>query len=133
METSIPKDFASHRDSYSAALAGMFKGKPEDTENYLTQIFTPDFEMIADGEVFDFTKMIKHMTFLREILPPGGTFETTHFLRDGSQLAERHVSRGQGPEGKIVDAETYQFVDIAEDGRVKKILELVRVYETVEG
>jgi len=121
--------FASRIDTFQAALVSLFSGKPEDTEAEISKIFTPTFKHYDEdsGEIKDFTAWVAHLRWVREILTPGSVSLTvTQFLRDGNQLAERHISTTKMPSGKISPAHTFQFMEIAEDGRIEWIVETVK-------
>lgn len=47
------------------------------------------------------------------------------FLRDGNQLAERHIGVTTDLYGSVYSSETLQFAEIAPDGRIAWIVELV--------
>ncbi|AEO66325.1 981317d8-448e-46b5-b909-ca07e9776287 [Thermothielavioides terrestris] len=171
----IPTNFASHAETYQAALRNLFAGDPATTEADLARLFTPDFTLEAanntnsnnsnnntnnssssssgsngkNDERYDFAGFVAHVRRLREWTRQGAVevaLETVQFLRDGAQLAERHVStttmtkttagtttssssRGAADEEEevvvVLRAETFQFAEVAEDGRVKWIREVV--------
>ncbi|KAL0943184.1 uncharacterized protein CTRU02_201070 [Colletotrichum truncatum] len=127
-------NFTDNADTYAAALLSLFRGKLEDTESDLEKLFTPDFT-IRDtrndglGKVRDYAAWVEHVKMLRTLDLGIVDFKIVQFLRDGSQLAERHTAQGKGPEGKVVRTETLQFAEIAEDGRIKFIVETVSVFE----
>ncbi len=118
--------WADNKDTYQAGLMSLFSGKPEDTEADLQKLFTPTFtiRVPSDGNLFDFPTFVTHIRWLRENVP-SVTLTITQFLRDGSQLAERHTSTTTMPDGSIGAAETFQFAEVAEDGRVAWIAETV--------
>lgn len=119
--------FANQVDTYQAALMSLFSGKAEDTEADLSKLFTPTFTQRDDQASRDFPAFVKHIRWLRENLPPGSVNLTvTHFLRDGNQIAERHSSTTKRPGGEISRAETFMWVEIAEDGRIAWIVETVK-------
>ncbi|KAK3936873.1 hypothetical protein QBC46DRAFT_21228 [Diplogelasinospora grovesii] len=119
--------FADDKVVYQAALASLFSGKPEDTESDLSRLFTPTFTQRDDDTTRDFPAFVAHIRWLREILPTGSvTLTVTQFLRDGAQLAERHDSTTTFPDGSVGRAETFQFAQLAEDGRIEWIVETVR-------
>ncbi|RDW77545.1 hypothetical protein BP6252_05598 [Coleophoma cylindrospora] len=119
--------FADNVETYQAALNSLFSNKPDDTEADLSKILHPTFEQ-RDGEaVRDFAAFVAHIRWLREILPPGSVNLTvTVFLRDGNQRAERHTSTTKTSDGDVTPAETFQFVELADDGRISSIVEAVR-------
>ncbi|KAK9319294.1 hypothetical protein V1517DRAFT_333041 [Lipomyces orientalis] len=118
--------FTDHKDTYEAALMSLFSGAPEDTQTDLDKLFTPYFTQRDDETTRDFPAFVKHIQWLRTILPKGSVKLTvTVFLRDGSQLAERHTSTSTRDDGSIIHAETFQFVEVAEDGRISSIVETV--------
>ncbi|KAJ9150394.1 hypothetical protein NKR23_g3662 [Pleurostoma richardsiae] len=123
--SSYTTDYASKRDTYQAALMSLFSGKPENTEEDLSKLFPPTFTQRDDDVTRDFPAFVAHIRFLREILP-SVTLTVTQFLRDGTQLAERHTSSTTRPDGTVVEAETFQFAEVAEDGRIAWIVETVR-------
>jgi hypothetical protein len=116
--------FADSKDTYQAALLSLFSGKPEETEGDLSKLFTPTFSFRANDLTLDFDGFVKHIRWLRDILP---SVELTivQFVRDGNQLAERHTSETTKPDGTIGKAETFQFGQVAEDGRIAWIVESV--------
>jgi hypothetical protein len=119
--------FASQVDTYQATLMSLFSGKPEDTEADLSKLFTPTFTQRDNQASRDFPAFVKHIRGLREILPPGSVnLKVTHFLRDGNQIAERHSSITKRPSGEVSRAETFMWVEIAEDGRIAWIVETVK-------
>lgn len=117
--------FADSKSTYESALSSLFSGKPEDTESDLSKLFTPTFTFQHGQERFDFASFVLHIRHLRELLPKV-TLTVTHFLRDGKQLAERHLGRTTRPDGSISESETFQIAEVAPDGRVSCIIELVR-------
>lgn len=119
--------FANQVDTYQATLMSLFSGKPEDTEADLSKLFTPTFTQRDNQASRDFPAFVKHIRGLREILPPGSVnLKVTHFLRDGNQIAERHSSTTKRPSGEVSRAETFMWVEIAEDGRIAWIVETVK-------
>lgn len=123
--TPYATNFADHKDTYQAALTSLFSGKPEDTETDLLKLFTPTFTQRDDSVMRDFPAFVAHIRHLREILP-SVTLTVTQFLRDGSQLAERHNGSTTLPDGSVKGSETFQFAEVAEDGRLAWIVETVR-------
>jgi hypothetical protein len=119
--------FANQKDTYQAALRSLFVGKPEDTEADLSKLFTPTFTQRDDDTTRDFPAFVAHIRWLREILPPGGfnDLTVTQFLRDGNQLAERHGGSKKKPPTPG-STETFQFAEIAKDGRFAWIVETVK-------
>ncbi|KAJ8099322.1 hypothetical protein POJ06DRAFT_239213 [Lipomyces tetrasporus] len=118
--------FTNHKDTYEAALMSLFSGVPEDTQTDLDKMFTPDFTQRDDETTRDFPAFVKHIQWLRTILPTGSVKLTvTVFLRDGTQLAERHTSTSRRGDGSLMLAETFQFVEVAEDGRISSIVETI--------
>lgn len=119
-------NFADNKDTYEAALLSLFSGKPEDTERDLSNLFTPTFTQRDNSTTRDFPAFVAHIRRLREILP-SVTLTVTQFLRDGTQLAERHTSSTTRPDGSVTGAETFQFAEVAEDGRIAWIVETVQL------
>jgi hypothetical protein len=120
------KHYTNDKEDYQAALMSLFSGEPKNTEKDLQKLFTPDFTLRADDTTMDFPGFVKHIQHLREILPTKSVNLTvTVFLRDGSQLAERHVSTTTLADGSVLPAETFQFAKVAEDGRISNIVETV--------
>lgn len=119
--------FAYKRETYQAALQSLFSGRPETTESDLSKLFTPTFTQRDNTANRDYAAWIKHIRWLREIMSPGDVNLTvTHFLRDGNQIAERHASTTRKPGGEISAAETFMWVELADDGRIDMIVETVR-------
>ena len=128
MSASLTTDFAESRATYEAALSSLFSGKAQDTEAELTKLFSPTFTLKADSLSLDFPAFVAHIRRLREI-PLVVTLNITQFLRDGSQLAERHSSTTTLPDGSVRAAETFQFAEVAEDGRIAWIVESVHRFQ----
>ena len=127
--------FADRRETLQAALMSLFSGKAEDTEEDLSKLFTPTFKHYDEdgGKTSDFTAWVGHIRWLREILKPGSVNLTiTQFLRDGNQLAERHISTSEKPDGHLHEAHTFQFMEIAEDGRIEWIVETVKQRKSIK-
>ena len=121
--------FTDQRETYEAALKSLFAGKPEDTESDLSKLFTPTFTQRDDDTTRDFAAFVAHIRWLREEIPAPSTLDVTTFLRDGSQRAERHLSSTTLPDGIVWRAETFQFVTVAEDGRMDSVVEAVRSFK----
>ncbi|KAM0252599.1 hypothetical protein ACHAQJ_007636 [Trichoderma viride] len=117
--------FADSPETYQATLMSLFAGKPQDTEADLAKIFSPSFKFEA-REKYDFDGFVAHMRRLRE-MKLVVDLTTVQFLRDGNQLAERHVSKTTQQDGKEGHAETFMFAEIAEDGRIEWIKEVVQL------
>lgn len=117
--------FASNKETYQAALNSLYAGKPEDTETDLSKLLTPDFAQRDNVMTRDFDAFVAHIRWLREILP-SVTLTVTQFLRDGAQLAERHSSETTTSDGTVLGTETFLFGEIAEDGRIRWIVETVK-------
>jgi hypothetical protein len=128
--------WADDKDTYEAGLMSLFAGKPEDTESDLSKMFTPDFTLrYADPiepTLWDLPDFIKHMRGLRE---SGNSVKLSvvQWVRTGSQLAERHTSTTARPDGALGRAETFQFAEVAEDGRIRWIVETVVRGEKIDG
>jgi hypothetical protein len=120
--------FADKVESYQAAINSLFAGKPEDTEADLSKLFVPTFIQRDDETSRDFPGFVKHIRWLREILPMGSVnVRVTHFLREGNQIAERHSGDPVTlPDGRVSWGETFMWVEIAEDGRIAWIVEAVK-------
>lgn len=116
--------FADRPETYQATLKSLFAGNPEDTEADLSKIFSPSFQFEAGPEKYDFAGFVAHMRRLRE-MKLTVDLTTVQFLRDGNQLAERHVSMTTLQDGTELPAETFMFAEIAADGRINWIKEAV--------
>jgi hypothetical protein len=116
--------FADSAKTYEATLMSLFSGKPEDTEADLAKIFTPSFQFDAVDDKHDFDGFVAHMRRLRG-MNLVVELTTVQFLRDGNQLAERHTSWTTLADGTRRPAETFMFAEIAEDGRIEWIKEVV--------
>lgn len=117
--------FTDSPDTYQATLRSLFAGDPQDTETHLAKIFSPSFKFEASREKYDFAGFVAHMRRLRE-MKLTVDLTTVQFLRDGNQLAERHVSKTTLQDGTEMRAETFMFAEIAEDGRINWIKEAVQ-------
>ena len=118
--------FCDSRETYEAALRSIFSGAPEDTELDLSKIFTPSMTLRDNESTYDFPAFVAHIRWVRKVTNSNiGTLDVVQFLRDGSQLAERHMNAGLDPAGTPVRSETLMFVEVAEDGRIEKVVELV--------
>ncbi|RFU78153.1 hypothetical protein TARUN_4085 [Trichoderma arundinaceum] len=117
--------FADNPETYQATLRSLFAGNPQDTEAHLSKIFSPSFNFEAGPEKYDFAGFVAHMRRLRE-MKLVVDLTTVQFLRDGNQLAERHVSKTTLQDGTEMRAETYMFAELAEDGRINWIKEIVQ-------
>jgi hypothetical protein len=130
MATTTPykTTFADKVETYQAAINSLFSGKPEDTEADLSKLFAPTFIQRDDETSRDFPGFVKHIRWLREILPMGSVnVRVTHFLREGNQIAERHSGDPvKLPDGRVSLGETFMWVEIAEDGRIAWIVETVK-------
>ncbi|KUL90186.1 hypothetical protein ZTR_02175 [Talaromyces verruculosus] len=114
-------------ETYQAALMSLFSGKPEDTEADLSKLLHPSFTQRDDTTTRDFVGFVAHISHLRQVLSPGSVeLKVTQFLRDGNQLAERHTSTMKMPDGTVRQAETFQFGELAEDGRIASVVETVK-------
>lgn len=119
--------FCSKVDTYQAALMSLFSGKPEETEADLSKLLHPSFTQRDSETTRDFAGFVAHIRHIREVLKPGSVDLTvTQYLRDGNQLAERHTSTTKMPDGTVSKAETFQFGEVAEDGRIAWIVENVK-------
>jgi hypothetical protein len=116
--------FANSPETYQATLMSLFAGNPQDTEADLAKIFTPSFKFEAE-EKYDFDGFVAHMRRLRE-MKLTVNLTTVQFLRDGNQLAERHVSTTTLQDGTEGHAETFMFAEVAADGRIDWIKEVVQ-------
>jgi hypothetical protein len=120
-------EWANKCDTYEAGLMSLFSGKPEDTERDLEKMFTPTFTQRDDETTRDFSAFVSHIQWLRDMLPEGSVrLSVVQFLRDGNQLGERHMSTTTLPDGRVLIAETFQFAEVAEDGRIAWIVENVK-------
>ncbi|KAK0099617.1 hypothetical protein ONS95_013486 [Cadophora gregata] len=130
--------FADTPSGLATAINSFFSGPPETTESDLSKFFTPTFTQCDDSNApsgsRDFPAFVKHIKWLREILPPGSVnVKVTHYMRDGNQIAERHSGDPVTMEdGSVVLGETYMWIELAEDGRIEGVVETVRKM-TVKG
>lgn len=127
--------FANQKDTFQNALMSLFSGKASETEADLSKLFTPTFKHYDEDEnkIRDFNGWVAHIRWLREMLTPGSVNLTiVQFLRDGNQLAERHTSTTKMPNGKLGKGHTFQFMEIAEDGRIEWIVETVKREDPVK-
>lgn len=122
--------FCDSLPTYQAALRRIFAGQPSTTAADLAAIFTPTFTQRDNDTTRDFPAFVEHIRWVREVTGGDiGDIDVVQFLRDGNQLAERHVNKTTMPDGRPVESETFMFVEVAEDGRIEKVVELVkRVY-----
>lgn len=116
--------FADTQATFAAALSSLFSGTPEDTEADLSPLFIPTFTLREGTEVLNFETFVSHIRRLRTILP-SVELKSIQFMRDGSQLAERHISLTTMPDGSKTRSETFLFAEIAPDGRLAWIVESV--------
>ena len=120
-------DYASKRETYEAALLSLFSSNPEDTAADLSKLILPTFSQRDDTTTRDFDGFVTHIRHLRGMLPTGSvTIAVTQFLRDGTQIAERHTSSAKLPDGSVQKSETFLFGEVAEDGRLAWIVESVQ-------
>lgn len=125
--SSTQATFCNSRETYEAAIRSIFSGPPETTEQDLSKIFTPNFTQRDNDTTRDFPAFVEHIRWVRQVTNSNiGQVDVVQFIRDGSQLAERHIGKGKFPDGTRVESETLMFVDIAEDGRIEKVVELVK-------
>lgn len=119
--------FCDKADTYQQALMSLFSGTPEDTESDLSKLLHPSFTLRDDTTTRDFAGFVAHISHIRRALGPNNVNLTvTQFLRDGNQLAERHTSTTKMPDGTARKSETFQFGEIAQDGRIASIVETVK-------
>ncbi|KAH8647319.1 hypothetical protein BX600DRAFT_476512 [Xylariales sp. PMI_506] len=122
--------FTDKAETFGAALQSLFRGEPEDTEADLAKLLTSGFRIEASGEYLDFGEFVNHIRWLREHKAPGGmTFTTTQFVRDGNQVAERHLSVAKRADGTETRVESFLFCQVAEDGRLDWIVEAVERFK----
>jgi hypothetical protein len=127
-ETPPKTTFADNVETYQAAINSLFSGSPDSTEADLSKLFTPTFTQRDGDSTRDFPAFVKHIRWLREILPKGGVnVKVTHFMREGNQIAERHSGDPVTlPDGREQWGETFMWVEIAADGRIEWIVETVK-------
>lgn len=116
--------FTDHKDTYQAALVSLFSGKPEDTEGDLSKLLAPSFTLRDQDGTRDFAAFVSHMRWLRQNVPRV-TLTITQFLRDGPQVADRHVGITTLEDGTVLKSETFMFGVVAEDGRLVSLVETV--------
>lgn len=116
--------FTDHKDTYQAALVSLFSGKPEDTEEDLSKLLAPNFTLRDQDGTRDFAAFVSHMRWLRQNVPRV-TLTITQFLRDGPQVADRHVGITTLEDGTGLKSETFMFGVVAEDGRLVSLVETV--------
>ncbi|EED22179.1 hypothetical protein TSTA_094250 [Talaromyces stipitatus ATCC 10500] len=126
--------FCDKVDTYQAALLSVFTGKPEDTEADLSKLLHPSFTQRNDTTTRNFADFVAHISHIRQVLSAGSVDLTvTQFLRDGNQIAERHTSTMKMPDGTVRKAESFQFGEIAEDGRIVSIIDTMLRWFTCAG
>ncbi|CEJ94709.1 hypothetical protein VHEMI10226 [[Torrubiella] hemipterigena] len=116
--------FADKQDTFAAALGSLFSGTPEDTEADLSRLLIPTSTLREGTEVLNFETFVSHIRHLRTILP-SVELTSIQFMRDGSQLAERHIGVTTMSDGSKARSETFLFAEIAPDGRLAWIVESV--------
>ncbi|EFX03598.1 mitochondrial substrate carrier protein [Grosmannia clavigera kw1407] len=129
--TSYTTNFAAKQESFQAGLLSLFSGNTEDTEADLSKLFHPTFTQQDNDGMRDFPAFVEHIRHLRKILP-SVFLVVTQFLRDGTQFADRHISSTTLPDGTVGGAETFMFGEVAEDGRLVWLSEIVRRQELTE-
>ncbi|CAH0047111.1 unnamed protein product [Clonostachys solani] len=125
MSSELPTSFASDKFSFETALMSLFSGPPENAESDFLKVFTPTSTMRADDKKFDFAAFVAQNRRVRE-LKPKVSIKVTQFLRDGRQFADMHESTTELLDGTLMEAETFMFGEVAEDGRLAWIVETVR-------
>ncbi|CAI6099788.1 unnamed protein product [Clonostachys chloroleuca] len=125
MPSELPTSFAHDKATFEKALMSLFSGSPENAESDLLKVFTPTSTMRADDKKFDFATFVAQNRQVRE-LKPKVSITVTQFLRDGKQFADRHESTTELLDGTFMEAETFMFGEVAEDGRLAWIVETVR-------
>lgn len=123
-----PTTFTDTKEAFQAALRSLFSGKPDETESDLSKLLSPEFKLRADDETFDFAAFATHVRWLRQnVLSVSLTI--VQFIRDGNQLADRHMGETILKDGTVKKSETFMFVEVADDGRLSSIVETVRQIE----
>lgn len=118
--------FATNKTTYQQALRSFFSGRPDDTLSDLSALLTPTFTLRAERETLDFLGFVEHIRTLRAMKGLVVELDVVQFVCDGRQVGERHVSTTTHDDGTASKAETFQFVEIAPDGRLESIVETVR-------
>lgn len=128
--------FADSATNLGTAINSFLSWTPEATEEDLSELFTPTFIQRDDQTLQEFPAFVKHIRWMREILPRGSVnFRVTQFMRDGNQVAERHSGDPMTlPDGRNQWGETFMWIGLADDGRIEWIVETIKrsITEPVE-
>ncbi|KAF4949483.1 hypothetical protein FSARC_13467 [Fusarium sarcochroum] len=128
MATSSPSstaDWTSSLEKYEKGFEGIFVGDPQTTKSDLENLFTPTFTSTVDGKTLDFTEFVQHIQHLRTITTTVKV-KVTQFLRDGNQLAERHLVTVDFSNKPQSAYEVFLFSTVHESGRIDSIVETLR-------
>ena len=58
--------------------------------------------------------------------------KSTHYLRDGNQLAERHIATVEFVNKPTAKFEVFLIAKVKEDGRIENLVETLRQFEGLE-
>lgn len=101
-------------------------------EAAIDRYFTPDYTQSTDGETIGRDGFAAHMRALRA-LAAHGTVRVGAVIRDGNRIADRHEVTITKRDGTTSRVEIYLFGEFADDGRLRRVDEISRVIDGVEG
>jgi hypothetical protein len=91
--------------------------------------FSPGCRQVVDGAEVDYDGFLARARYLRGLLGQGATarVEVLDAVRQGGDLADRHIVSVTKPDGTAVETEVYLFAAVDQDGRLLRINEATRV------
>ncbi|RFN54361.1 hypothetical protein FIE12Z_1487 [Fusarium flagelliforme] len=124
-------NWTSSRETLERGLESVLVGDPTTTRSDLEKFFTPNYTSIVDGKSVNFEEFVQHMEHLRKITT-AISVQSTHYLRDGNQLAERHIATVEFANKPTARFEVFLFARVNEDGRIENLVETLRQFEGLE-
>lgn len=108
----------------SAVLSDLYVDHQMDLDQILDKHYAPDFRQRTNGTWIDRKGFAEHQAALRGRIVRAEV--TVHEeLVDGSAYAERHTVNAVNRDGEKLSIEVYVFGELAEDGRFRRIEEVV--------
>lgn len=112
----------------SAVLADLFYGDESTLTlpKALDLLLAPDFMQRVNGQRYDRAAYTDHVREMRELVASDGSVNVLQEVRAGTAIAGRYVFSFTVTSGQTVRFESHIFAEIADDGRIRRLVEVGR-------
>lgn len=109
----------------------IFTGAEENIEASVARYFSENYVQVTDGVSIRYPEFLEHVRHLMRVVKRID-IQVLDALRDGDQIADRHIVKIVRNDGANSTIEVYLFGELDRDGRCVSVTETTRVVEGAE-